>query len=116
MNTDQTPPLAIRVVPPAHRTQQRLVQMETAMQALVLDACHPLALEIVGTAQGRSFLVRATTPVSLEHVITQLRARYPQAGVLPLPSAEDPFTLRSGETVSAVELKAAHEAYLPLHT
>ncbi len=116
MNPDSTPPLAIRVVPPAHRSQQRLIQMETAMQALVLDARHPIALEITGTAQGRSFLVRATTPASLEHVVAQLQARYPQAGVLPLPSHEDPFTLRSGETVSAVELKSAHAAYLPLHT
>ena len=73
---------AVQVIPSRHGHGQAglgVVQLTAAMHSLVLSAQHPLALELVGTAAQRSFLLRATTQAGLEHAITQLRARYPQA-------------------------------------
>jgi hypothetical protein len=86
------------------------------MHSLVLDKRTPVALEIVGTSKQRSFLIRATTQEGLEHAVTQLRARYPQADFRPVLPDDDPFVVNPDEVVSAVELKAGAASYLPLRS
>jgi hypothetical protein len=105
--------LALRVIPP--RTAQRdLPALETAAQAWGLDKGHPIALEIVGTADTSSFIVRATSRVALAHLKQQIYARFPQAEIRPLPVDEDPLLLRKHETVSAAELRFGTQSHLPL--
>ena len=91
------------------------MHLAAAMHSLVLDERSPIALEIAGMSSQRCFLLRATTPEALEHALTQLRARYPQADMRPLAADEDPCVVHPGETASAVELKAGAASYLPLH-
>ncbi len=86
------------------------------MQSLVLDAKHPVALELAGTAERRSFIVRATSRTALYHVEALLRSQYPQLGVEPLRAYEDPFLLQSHEEVSAIELVAGAAPYMPLRS
>src|SRR5260370_28247925 len=50
--------------------------------------------------------------VALEHIVDQIRARYPQATILPL--SYDPLIRAPNETVSAVELCPGAASYLPL--
>jgi DNA helicase HerA-like ATPase len=117
-------PLALHIIPPhtsgsGKQKQQRdqEVTLEAAMQSLVLDKRHPVALELAGTAERRSFIVRATSQVALDHVEALLRSQYPQLGVQPLPPYEDPFRLLGpNEDVSAVELVAGAAPYLPLRS
>ncbi len=107
--------LASVIVPRATSTRDITV-LETAMQGLVLDAHHPVGLELAATATSRHFLLRATSAMSLKHLLDQVQARYPQAIIRPMGESDDPLVLREGETVSAVELRAGAAAYLPLRT
>jgi hypothetical protein len=86
------------------------------MQSLVLDRQHPIALELAGTAERRSFIVRATSQAALDHAEALLRAQYPQSEIRPLKAHEDPFRLDPDEDISAVELVAGTAAFLPLRT
>jgi hypothetical protein len=101
------------VIPRSH--EQDEVALASAMHGLVLDARHPLALEIAGTPATKQFLLRATTIEAMQHAISQVRARYPQATITPLSGAGDPFHLEPGEAVSATELRGAAPD-LPLRT
>ena len=105
--------LASVIVPRATSTRDITV-LETAMQGLAQDARHPVALELVATASSRHFLLRATSAMSLKHLVDQVQARYPQAIIRPVGQPDDPLALREGETVSVVELRAGAAAYLPL--
>ncbi|MBV9257935.1 MAG: hypothetical protein JO215_07940 [Ktedonobacteraceae bacterium] len=110
-------PFALQMIPSAHHHQghhDEQVWLATTMRSLVLDQRHPIALEITGTDQQRSLLIRARNAEDLKHVETQLQARFPHASFLPLTGREDPFHLSPGETVSVVELHAGQAAYLPL--
>ncbi|GER88955.1 hypothetical protein KDW_31170 [Dictyobacter vulcani] len=104
------------VIPPSRGHGQEVVQLTAAMHSLVLNDRHPIALELVGTAEQRRFVIRATSQEGLDHAITQLRARYPLAYFRSLLADDDPFVLRAGETISAIELKAGAAAYLPLRS
>jgi hypothetical protein len=106
--------LAVQVIPPPRASKRDICALETVAQSLALDSRHPVALEIARTPQGRQFLLRATLPVALNHLVDQIQARYPQATIVPLSS--DPLTLASDETVSAVELCPGAASYLPLRT
>ncbi|GHO93591.1 hypothetical protein KSF_036390 [Reticulibacter mediterranei] len=115
-------PLALHIIPP-HRSgkanqkqRDQEVALEAAMQSLVLDQKHPVALELAGTAERRSFIVRATSQTALYHVEALLRSQYPQLGVEPLRAYEDPFLLQSHEDVSAIELVAGAAPYMPLRS
>ncbi len=109
------PSLVLQVIPP--RTAVRdLPALETAMQALALDARHPIALEIAGSATARVFLLRATSHPALEHLADQIYARYPQAKLLPLATEQDPLHLYDNEAVSVIELAAGAASYLPLRS
>jgi hypothetical protein len=101
------------VVPRSHEKDE--VALASAMHSLVLDANHPLALEIAGTPSTKQFLLRATTTEAMQHAIAQVRARYPQAAITPLSGVDDPFHLEPGEAVSATELRGAAPD-LPLRT
>lgn len=105
--------MAVAIIPP--RTGHRaLTDIESAMHALVSAVGRPIALELVGTAAARRFVVRATTTADLAQVIAQLRARYPQAEFCPLDHADDPLHLQPGEVVSLIELRPGAANYLPL--
>jgi energy-coupling factor transporter ATP-binding protein EcfA2 len=101
------------VIPRSHERDE--VALASAMHGLVLDARHPLALEIAGTPATKQFLLRATTAEAIQHAIAQVRARYPQATITPLSGTDDPFHLEPGEAVSATELRGAAPD-LPLRT
>ena len=111
-------PLALRLIPSVRGQGQRIaqhpVQLATAMRALVVDRKHPIALEIAGTEQQRSLLIRARTQDDLRHVQTQLHARLPNATFVPLIGRDDPFHLYPGEALSVVELQPGRAPYLPL--
>ena len=108
-------PCVLQMIPSSHqRRDQDQVQLVTTMRSLVLDQQHPIALEIAGTDQQRSLLIRARNHDDLCHVETQLHARLPHARFVPLTGRNDPFHLSPGETVSVVELHAGQASYLPL--
>src|SRR5579859_176075 len=89
-------PLALHVIPSLLSAQEEKkikVSLEAAMQSLVLDKQHPVALELAGTAERRSFIVRTTTQGALDHVEALLRSQYPQIEIRPLQAYEDPFRL-----------------------
>jgi len=88
--------------------------LETVMQSLALDKKHPIALELAATDSSRHFLLRATSRMSLKHLVDQVQARYSQAIIQPISESLDPLVLRAGETVSVVELRPGAAAYLPL--
>ena len=109
-------PRVLQMIPSSHRHQGRdqdQVQLATTMRSLVLDQHHPIALEIAGTDQQRSLLIRARNPEDLKHVKAQLQARLPHASFVPLAGRDDPFHLSPEETVSVVELHAGQASYLP---
>ncbi len=105
--------LASVLVPRAASTRD-ITALETAMQGLAQDDRHPVALELAATATSRGFLQRATSLLSLQHLCSQVQARYPQAMIGPVANGHDPLTLQDGEEVSVVELCAGAAAYLPL--
>src|SRR5437773_9194316 len=93
----QEPCLILQVVPPRTASSRDMAALETVMQGLALDTRHPVALEIARTESGRQFLVRATSRAALEHLASQIQARYPQASIQPFN--DDPLILRPGEIV-----------------
>jgi hypothetical protein len=107
--------LASVLVPRAASTRDIIV-LETVMQGLVQDDRHPVALELAATATSRGFLLRATSLMSLQHLCSQVQARYPQAIIRPVLEAHDPLALHDGEEVSVMELSAGAAAYLPLRS
>ena len=105
---------ALQIIPPLHSNGEHSIALEATMQSLVLDRQHPIALELAGTAERRSFIVRATTQSALDNVEALLRAQYPQSAIRPLSPQEDPFRLAADEAITAVELVAGSASYLPL--
>jgi hypothetical protein len=114
------PPQAARecflasVLVPRTASTRDILALETAMQGLAQDDRHPVALELAATATSRGFLLRATSLMALQHLCSQVQARYPQAIIRPVVSGHDPLALQDGEEVSVVELLAGAAAYLPL--
>jgi energy-coupling factor transporter ATP-binding protein EcfA2 len=106
--------LVARVRVPRASSTRDITALETAMQSLTLHERYPVALEIAGTATSRAWLLRATTPAALRHLVAQIQARYPQAEI-DTPE-DDPLTLQAGEVASVVELTPGAASYLPLRT
>jgi hypothetical protein len=102
------------VIVPRTSSTRDITVLETAMQGLVQDSRHPVALELAATSSSRHFLLRTTSAMSLKHLVDQVQARYPQAIIRPVSECDDPFALRESETASVVELRAGAAAYLPL--
>jgi hypothetical protein len=107
---------ALHIIPPLHSSTEHTIALEATMQSLVLDQQHPIALELAGTIERRSFIVRATSQATLDHAEALLRAQYPQSEIRPLKAHEDPFRLDPDEDISAVELVAGTASFLPLRT
>ena len=78
----------LTITPP--RTGERtLLGVENLLQTLAVDEA--FSLEIAGTADGASFLVRTSSPDVFQQ---QLAIHYPQARIRPLPPEEDPMRPR----------------------
>ena len=116
MPSSSSTSLALLVIPPLQANKDHAISLEATMQSLVLDRRHPIALELAGTTERRSFIVRATSQASLDNVEVLLRAQYPQIEIRKLRENEDPFRLEPQEAVTAVELQAGAAAYLPLRS
>lgn len=86
------------------------------MQSLVLSKEHPVALELVGTEAYRGFVIRATSPLALNHIKAQLQTLYPQLEIRPLPLSQDPFRMDEHEEIHVIELKTGAAPYLPMRT
>jgi hypothetical protein len=112
----QSSTFALHIIPPLHSNTEHAIALEATMQSLVLDQQHPIALELAGTTERRSFILRATSQATLDHAEALLRAQYPQSEIRPLKAHEDPFRLDPDEDISAVELVAGTASFLPLRT
>ena len=100
----------LTITPP--RTGERtLLGVENLLQALAVDEA--FSLEIAGTADGASFLVRTSSPDVFQQ---QLAIHYPQARIRPLPPEEDPLRPREGEQAFTKVLTLARQEFLPLRT
>ena len=84
------------------------------------SAPEPVSLEIVGDAEKRRFLARATSADELRRVAGQLGAAYPQAVLRPFHSATfptgDPVRVGPDEQVAAATLGLHDGDHLPLRT
>jgi hypothetical protein len=107
---------ALQIIPPLYASKGHTIALEATMQSLVLDRRHPIALELAGTTERRSFIVRATSQVAIDNVEALLRAQYPQSEIRVLTREEDPLRLRDGEAITGVELVAGAAAFLPLRS
>src|SRR6266851_2246986 len=80
----------------------------------------PVSLEIVGDAEQRRFLARATSAQELRRIAGQLGAAYPQAVLRSFHSATfptgDPVQVGPDEQVAAATLRLRAGDHLPLHT
>ncbi len=100
----------LTITPP--RTGERtLLGVENLLQALAVDEA--FSLEISGTADGASFLVRTRSPGIFQQ---QLAIHYPQARIRPVPPEEDPLRPREGEQAFTKVLTLARQEFLPLRT
>ncbi len=100
----------LTITPP--RTGERtLLGVENLLQALAVDEA--FSLEISGTADGASFLVRTRSPGIFQQ---QLAIHYPQARIRPVPPEEDPMRPREGEQAFTKVLTLARQEFLPLRT
>ena len=100
----------LTITPP--RTGERtLLGVENLLQALAVEEA--FSLEIAGTADGASFLVRTSSPDVFQQ---QLAIHYPQARIRPVPPEEDPLRPREGEQAFTKVLTLARQEFLPLRT
>ena len=100
----------LTITPP--RTGERtLLGVENLLQALAVEEA--FSLEISGTADGASFLVRTSSPDVFQQ---QLAIHYPQARIRPVPPEEDPLRPREGEQAFTKVLTLARQEFLPLRT
>lgn len=105
-----------QLVPSTHE-QRDVTALATGMSGLALPR-ESIALEVAAlatpTGVRRSFLVRARSLRSRQHVCSQLQEHYPQAGVRYLRSDEDLLVCGPAEAVTCVELRLGAPGYLPL--
>ena len=100
----------LTITPP--RTGERtLLGVENLLQALAVEEA--FSLEISGTVDGASFLVRTSSPDVFQQ---QLAIHYPQARIRPLPPEEDPLRPGEGEQAFTKVLTLARQEFLPLRT
>ena len=100
----------LTITPP--RTGERtLLGVENLLQALAVEEA--FSLEISGTADGASFLVRTSSPDVFQQ---QLAIHYPQARIEAVPDEEDPMRPGEGEQAFTKVLTLARQEFLPLRT
>ncbi|MGD9890866.1 MAG: hypothetical protein AB7U18_06190, partial [Dehalococcoidia bacterium] len=110
-----SPTLLVEVVP--SRWDDEPVARARAMLT-GLAGVADVALEYTVTADGARFFLRAASRATMDRVVAQLRAHYPQAQLRPLdlrarPDA-DPLRRGLGETVAGREVRLDRTAALPL--
>ncbi|MBO0782238.1 MAG: hypothetical protein J2P37_25755, partial [Ktedonobacteraceae bacterium] len=105
-----------QLVPSAQEARD-LTALATGMSGLAMRH-QAIALELAAQASSvgvqRRFLVRAQTLEGQTHVLSQVRAQYPQVQVHTLTAEDDPLFLKTQEAVSCVELRLGAPSYLPL--
>ncbi len=105
----------VEVVPP----RDLEASIATARGMLRAIAGESLALEIASITEGPRWYLRASSRTRLERGLDQLRAAYPQARSEPIPRDQpelDPAQLLPTERAVVVELDAASDPALPLHS
>ena len=101
-------PVLLAVTPP--RTGERtLLAVENLLASIAVP--EPFSLELCGDADGVTLMARC---LDQQVVRQQLSARYPQARIDRLESAEDPLRLEAGEQAWAMTLRASGPEYVPL--
>jgi len=112
----------LEVVTPRTNTA-RLSSAEHLFGSLVVGARADggaVALETVGDAEQRRFLVRTTSAAELRRVSGQLGAAYPQAILRPFDAATlpngDPAQAGPDEQVATITLRLRVGEHLPLRT
>ena len=101
------PPL-VEVVPPRDLEGG----MRAARGMLGALAGEPVVLEVLVTADGPRWLLRAATADVLAHLTVQVRAAHPRAVVSAVE--RDPLALAPGEHAAVVTMQPASAAALPL--
>ena len=100
----------LTITPP--RTGERtLLGIENLLQSFAVEEA--FSLEISGTADGASFLVRTRSPGVFQQ---QLSIHYPQARIEAVPNGEDPMRPGEGEQAFTKVLTLARQEFLPLRT
>ena len=101
-------PVLLAVTPP--RTGERtLLAVENLLASIAVP--EPFSLELAGDADGVTLMARC---LDQQVVRQQLSARYPQARIARLESAEDPLRLEEGDQAWAMTLRASGPEYVPL--
>ena len=108
---DGAPPFLVEIIPPREGRLDALA-LENLLQALLLEAPEPLALELVAWSERLTFLLRAASRQGLAHACAQLQARAPQADIR--PCAADPLVVQVGEQVMARRLRPRAGAHVPI--
>jgi hypothetical protein len=105
--------LAMQIVSPGPRKKE--MEPEELMRGLAPDGEHPVALELVGGADGGRFIARSTTLTGIQHLEMRLRTGYPGMVSQTVYAHDDPLRLEPQEEVSVAELEAEGKGYLLLH-
>ena len=109
--TKQEKRVELLTITPPRTGERTLLGVENLLQALAVEEA--FSLEISGTADGASFLVRTSSPDVFQQ---QLAIHYPQARIRPVPPEEDPMRPREGEQAFTKVLTLARQEFLPLRT
>ena len=109
--TKQEKRVELLTITPPRTGERTLLGVENLLQALAVEEA--FSLEISGTADGASFLVRTSSPDVFQQ---QLAIHYPQARIRPVPPEEDPLRPREGEQAFTKVLTLARQEFLPLRT
>lgn len=99
---------AVEVVPP-RGLESSMSAARTMLGALSGES---FTLEIAVSEDGPRYFVRAADPDALGRVVTQLRAAYPQAEVVPVPEGVE--AVPAGAAAFAATLRAANDTALPI--
>ena len=109
--TKQEKRVELLTITPPRTGERTLLGVKNLLQALAVEEA--FSLEISGTADGASFLVRTSSPDVFQQ---QLAIHYPQARIRPVPPEEDPMRPREGEQAFTKVLTLARQEFLPLRT
>ena len=109
--TKQEKRVELLTITPPRTGERTLLGVENLLQALAVEEA--FSLEISGTADGASFLVRTSSPDVFQQ---QLAIHYPQARIRPVPPEEDPLRPGEGEQAFTKVLTLARQEFLPLRT
>lgn len=81
-----------------------------------IGAADPFSLEIATDQTHCAFVSRADSPVTHQHLLSQVAAAYPQADLRPIPAADDPACTRGDEKALTCVLDLRAPNYLPIRS